>query len=372
MNQSLNILILSAYHADSHEYWARTLMRSLPEYSWTLVTLPPRYFAWRVRGNSLSWAFGEQRAQLDRDFDLIIATSMVDLSALRGFCTKLANVPTLVYFHENQFAYPLSGREVSPVEPQFLSIYTALCADEIVFNSAFNQQTFLEGARHLLKKMPDHLPKGLIDRLEQRSSILPVPLDLGTERSFRPKWQQDRPVRLLWNARWEFDKGPDRLLNLLNCLKEQKLEFELALLGPGFRAVPESIAEIERLHKSALVQLGYVDSKAEYNRWLAWTDLVISTALHEFQGLGVLEAVAAGAVPLLPNRQVYSEIFDSDFLYQGDEQDPLREAEAAATKLVELIHGLNTNKLESPNVEHYGCESLIPQYRKLIEQLTSL
>ena len=55
-----------------------------PKHDWTVLSLPARYFSWRIRGNSLSWAFGE-RERLQQPYDLIIATSMVDLTSLRGF-----------------------------------------------------------------------------------------------------------------------------------------------------------------------------------------------------------------------------------------------------------------------------------------------
>ena len=101
----MRILLLSAYDADSHIYWRKGLVAHLPEHQWTVLTLPGRYFSWRMRGNSMSWAFSEYET-LSQPYDLVIATSMTDLSALRGFVPSLANTPTLVYFHENQFAYP--------------------------------------------------------------------------------------------------------------------------------------------------------------------------------------------------------------------------------------------------------------------------
>ena len=102
----MKILLLSAYDADSHRYWRKHLVENFPEHQWTVLSLPGRYFSWRIRGNSLSWAFGEQSEKLKRQYDLVIATSMTDLFSLRGFIPSLGNIPTLVYFHENQFDYP--------------------------------------------------------------------------------------------------------------------------------------------------------------------------------------------------------------------------------------------------------------------------
>ena len=99
----MKILLLSAYDAASHQRWRQELEEFFPEHQWTQLSLPPRYFSWRVRGNSVSWAFS-QRTLLTQAYDLVIVTSMVDLSSLRGFVPELARIPTLVYFHENQFA----------------------------------------------------------------------------------------------------------------------------------------------------------------------------------------------------------------------------------------------------------------------------
>ena len=160
----MKILLLSAYHAQSHQQWCDGLRKQLPQHDWTVLSLPPRHFAWRVRGNSLSWAFSHTQ-QLESQYDLLIATSLVDLSALRGFVPSLTQLPCLVYFHENQFEYPQSGQQTAALEPQIVNLYSALCADRVVFNSAWNRDSFLAGVTTLLEKLPDHVPPGLPQRL---------------------------------------------------------------------------------------------------------------------------------------------------------------------------------------------------------------
>jgi hypothetical protein len=73
------VLLLSAYDAMSHRCWRRGLVKAFPEYEWTVLTLPPRHFSWRIRGNGLTWAFSKRRA-LSRPYDLVITTSMTDLA----------------------------------------------------------------------------------------------------------------------------------------------------------------------------------------------------------------------------------------------------------------------------------------------------
>ncbi|HAZ97825.1 MAG TPA: DUF3524 domain-containing protein, partial [Halomonas sp.] len=43
------------YEAVSHRYWANSLMAEVTDVDWTLLSLPPRHFSWRIRGNPLSW-----------------------------------------------------------------------------------------------------------------------------------------------------------------------------------------------------------------------------------------------------------------------------------------------------------------------------
>ena len=379
----MRILLLSAYDAGSHRRWREGLVASFPEYDWTVLTLPARYFSWRVRGNSLSWAFNEREC-LEAGYDLIVATSMVDLSALKGMVPSLAVIPTLVYFHENQFAYPKSARQHSSVEPQILNLYTALCADKIVFNSAFNRQSFLGGVDALIAKLPDQVPDGIVETLQQMSCVVPVPLEqacyevesLGTEDlGAEDPWaisktlsEEDRPLRLLWAARFEYDKGGDRLLLILRKLKEANVAFELAVLGERFRHSPPEFDQIEQEFAAQLVQFGFEPSTQRFRALLAGADIVLSTAIHEFQGLAVLEAVAAGCVPVLPARLAYEEYYDGQYLYLSSD-DLEAEAVAAKQKIIELWKAIKMGGDHSIRLEQYSWVALKPVYQGLIQSL---
>ena len=131
----MHILLLNAYDTDSHKSWCQGLMNQLSQYKWQCLTLPGRYFSWRIRGNALSFAYGEQANLLKQKYDLIIATSMVDLATLKGLVPHLAQIPSVLYFHENQFAYPKSQAQHASIEPQMVNLYAALSADKVIFNS---------------------------------------------------------------------------------------------------------------------------------------------------------------------------------------------------------------------------------------------
>ncbi len=348
------------------------------------MTLPPRYFSWRVRGNSLTWAF-EQRDILERSYDLVITTSMTDLSALRGFVPNLATIPTLVYFHENQFAYPSSHSAHQSVEPQMLNLYTALCADAIAFNTDFNRQSFLAGVENLLKRLPDQVPKGVVEQLAERASVLPVPLESecftlescgeDERNSMWPRGQnQARPIRLLWAARWEYDKGPGLLLAILHELRHRNIDFQLCLLGQRFRQYPAEFHTIGETFSDQLVQFGHEPDVSRYRKWLSSADVVLSTALHEFQGLAVLEAIAAGCLPVLPNRLSYPEMVSAGFLYDVS-SDNLEDQACAAVDQLMLVMSQPVPEGDAqdcdsrPDVARWGWNRQQDRYRQLLEGL---
>ena len=175
----MKILVLSAYAAQSHVHWQQSLQAMFAQWQWCVLSLPPRHFSWRVRGNALFWSIAE-RDTLEQPYDLVVATSMVDLATLRGLVPALARVPTIVYFHENQFEYPQDQQKHSLLEAQMTSIYSALAADRIVFNSGYNRDSFLAGCSALMRKLPDRVPPGVALMLRERASVLPVPVDCGS------------------------------------------------------------------------------------------------------------------------------------------------------------------------------------------------
>lgn len=307
---TLKVLLLSPYDAVSHRYWRERLLKVLTQRGadTTVVTLPARYFSWRFRGNSLTLSQDERLAQ---SFDLVIATSMTDFATLKGLQPALSDVPGILYFHENQFAYPDNTPE-RQIERQMTSIYSALAADYLVFNTAFNQRTFLEGATRLLAKMPDGVPSGLDAKLAQKSRVISVPIDLGT-----PAAGRATELSIVWNHRWEHDKGLVELKDIVVQLVKQSRPFKFHLIGQQFRKVPKEIAEIKTLLAGHLGHFGFVESRADYLRLLAESHVVVSTARHEFQGIAVLEAMAAGARPVVPDDLAYQELVPAGCRYRS-------------------------------------------------------
>ena len=319
----MKILLLSAYDALSHRYWREGLVEQFPDIEWTVLTLPARYFRYRVRSNPLSWLADSQQT-LQANYDVVIATSMVDIATLRGLVPSLAATPLWLYCHENQFAYPAGAEKNNPVahdlEAKMVFIYNCLAADKISFNSHWNRDSALAGMSELLQRFPEKINPSLLEAIASKSDVLPVPLNTHTDiNSTEPLNSIASPLRLLWNHRWEYDKGPDRLLALVKALEASGLICELNIVGQQFRQLPKAFSLIEIiLEQSSTLQKGrwgYIDSASDYQQLLQQCDVVVSTALHDYQGIAILEAVQAGCVPLLPNQIVYPEIFSNEYLY---------------------------------------------------------
>jgi glycosyltransferase involved in cell wall biosynthesis len=295
---------------------------------------------------------------------------MVDLATLRGLVPGLASVPALLYFHENQFSYPGQRQQHSLLEAQMVSLYAALAANAIAFNSAYNRDTFLAGCQALLTRLPDAVPPGIVDELQRKAQVLPVPL-LPQPRPVTAATRSPcghaspRPLRLLWSARFEHDKGGEGLYLLLGELERAGLDYELALTGQQFRNSPPAFGRIQTQYAHRLACFGYLDSAAEYADLQRGADIVVSTALHEFQGLAVMQAVAAGCVPVVPDRLAYREIYDAAYRYPSLPESPDDEAVGAARLILSMAAGMPA----APDMSAYRLDEVKPLYQTVLGSL---
>ena len=369
-NKRPHLLLLSAYHAPSHKRWARGLIDFLaPHFEITLKTQPPRHFPWRSRGNSLFWAFDDELADLHPD--LIVATSMVDLAGLKGMVPHLATIPTAVYYHENQFAYPTQDDRLN-ANLLVTNLYTALAADQVLFNSPYNRDSMFEKADHFLDRMPDQIPGGVIDELRHHSQVLPVPLENSLFVAPRVRHEPDLPrsPRIVWNHRWEHDKAPDRFFEALFDLHDEGLDFRLVVLGQRFRQAPPIFEEARQRLRDRIDHFGYVEDRETYLNWLRRSDLVVSTALHEFQGLAVQEAVVLGCRPVLPDRLAYPDFFDAPFLYPSHADSAVDDRNALKAHLRPLLQSpQRLHQTPPPDLSHLSWKRLGERYLEELQHL---
>jgi len=249
-------------------------------------------------------------------FDLFFCTDMLNLAEFKGLTAQtLRSLPTVAYFHENQLTYPSRFRQERDLHFGFTNFVTSLAADRVWFNSRFHRDSFMDGLTELLKAMPDYNCLDSLEALRGKSEIRPQGVDPMPTRSGR----RPGPPRLLWAARWEYDKNPELLFAALYRLLELGLDFRVNIVGERFAETPPVFAEARQRLGDRIERWGYLESREDYVRTLLDSDIVLSTASHEFFGVSVLEAAAAGCRPVLPRRLAYPELFGPERIERGDE-----------------------------------------------------
>ena len=114
---------------------------------------------------------------------------------------------------------------------------------------------------------------------------------------------------------------------------------------------------------------GNLAESADLHALMGRADIVLSTALHEFQGLGVMEAVCQGCVPVVPDRLAYREIYPAAFRYTSALEDEAAEARAAAQTIVQMAADLAAGQVRPPGLGEWSVEALRPRYQRVFECL---
>ncbi len=313
----MRFLFMEPFYGGSHRNFASGWVRH-SRHKIELVTLPARFWKWRMRGAALH--FFHEIADITA-FDGIVTSglmSLADLTALYGG----RRPPAVVYFHESQLTYPLAPGERMDLQFGFTDITTALCAERVLFNSQFHRDRFFETLPGFISRMPEFRPRWVIEAIRQKSAVLRPGCDFDNS-GLAPRPRPAGPPLVIWNHRWEFDKNPEAFFAALERLRHQGADFRLAVLGENFQSKPRVFVKAKARFGDRLVQFGYVDSRSEYVAWLKRGCVVVSTAIQENFGIAVVEAVRHGCLPLLPHRLCYPEIIPEAlhdrFLYRDDD-----------------------------------------------------
>ncbi|MDP7033394.1 MAG: DUF3524 domain-containing protein [Planctomycetota bacterium] len=363
----MRILLLEPFASGSHAYFVEVLTREI-QADWTLLTLPGRHWKWRMR-SSAAYFSQKYPSELLKTHDLLLASSFLPLAELLGLVPPLQKIPSLLYFHENQLAYPVRTPESQERDHHFgfTQLVSALAANSCLFNSRFNQDSFLARGKELLSRMPDHPPPNWIDTIRSRSKVIPVPLtlpDLPPTPSKRGEDRSKGPI-ILWNHRWEHDKNPELFFDVLRILAEDSVPFRLAVCGICYRESPAIFEQAKQSFSSRIVHWGSVPDRTAYWKLLQRTHLVVSCARQEFFGLSVLEATHAGAHPVVPDRLVYPEIYPREFRYRS-RAELVETLGRICRKWVDgnTIQARQRQKILAPFLK----ESIIPRFEKHFQE----
>lgn len=315
------ILALEPYYGGSHQAFLEGWQR-YSRHTWTTLTLPAFKWKWRMRQSSLLFAWEvKERLASGQGWDLLLCSDMLNLAEFLGLAPlEVRRIPSIVYFHENQITYPVRVEKDRDYHFGVTNIASAVAAEEVWFNSQFHRDSFLEAIPAFLDKMPDHRPLGAVELIRTKARVRSP----GVEEPTAPPARTDGPLHIVWAARWEYDKNPEGFFDALGLLADRGVEFRLSVLGQRFRESPAVFEEARSRLKEQIVQWGYVEDAEAFGAALAAADVFVSTALHEFFGLAAVEAIAAGAYPLLPDRLAYPELLElceegsrSAYFYDG-------------------------------------------------------
>ena len=362
----MKLLFLEPFFGGSHRDFAKGLVAH-SAHDIDLVTLPARFWKWRMRGAALH--FSEMVRDPDAYSGLITSglMSLSDFRTVAGPCCP----PALVYFHENQITYPVAPGEQRDVHFGFTDITTALAARRILFNSRTHMDDFFAALADFLRQMPEYRPFWVVDAIRAKSAVLYPGCRFANLQAHRPEpsVKTGTPPLIVWNHRWEFDKNPSAFFDALGAVQQEGIDFRLALLGENFQAVPKAFIEARARFGDRIVQYGYVKTKAAYRRWLDTGHIVVSTAIQENFGIAVVEAIRCGCFPLLPNRLSYPEIipekFHSACLYDRQE-DLVRKLIRALTRPRETRPAA---RALSAAMARFSWENLIGRYDRELAKL---
>ncbi|XP_046701838.1 glycosyltransferase-like domain-containing protein 1 isoform X2 [Silurus meridionalis] len=361
----MSVLLVEAFYGGSHKQLMDLLVEAVDDC--VLYTLPAKKWHWRARTAALHFM---QAIQSSQAYRILLTSSVLNLAELVALRPDLGSLKKILYFHENQLIYPVRKNQERDFQYGYNQILSCLVADLVLFNSAFNMESFLSSISSFMKTMPDHRPKGLEQLIRPKCRVLYFPIRFpdvtrflpehkrrlrqtqspcnfssktspeiaaassgepqsgeeqrlecdAEEPEHRPDLGNEGPLHIVWPHRWEHDKDPELFFQTLFKLTERELRFEVSVLGETFTHVPGIFAEAKERLARHIRHWGFMPSKEDYLRTLCQADVVVSTAKHEFFGVAMLEAVHCGCYPLCPKALVYPEIFPGSYLYSTPEQ----------------------------------------------------
>ena len=363
----MKILIVEPFFIGSHKAWAEGY-QSHSEHQVEILSLPGRFWKWRMHGGAVTLA--KRFHKLSFQPDLILATDMLNLPVFLSLVKPAC--PVVVYFHENQFTYPWSPQD-EDVELKrdkhygFINYSTALCADHVFFNSQFHLDSFFTGLEDFLRQFPDYREIQNIEKIQQKSTVLHLGLNLKKFDEYRTDSNDSKPPLILWNHRWEHDKNPEVFFDTLIQLSKKGVDFRLAVLGEEFQKELPCFTNARKQLNQHSVQFGYTESFEEYAQWLWEADFLPVTSNQDFFGASIMEAVYCNTVPLLPCRLTYPELFnqkENPPLFYENEKELLN-------KLEELLHKNSVEKINNlPKIaDQYDWDIQAKIYDKTLYEL---
>jgi glycosyltransferase involved in cell wall biosynthesis len=356
-----NVMVFESYAAGSHGRTIDLLKRHSRHWI-TDVRIHRDHWSWlALAGHHYLVEHARVASQMETP-DLLIFSGAINIGSLVAMLpAAYQRAPRVAYFHESQWSYPSTDRDIRQYLVQHLDAL-AVC-DEVWFNSKFHLDDFASSS--VLSTVDDRLrrlARTLTNRHFAKMRVVYPPVDIGPG-SVTARQRTSSPT-LLWNARWENDKRPDRFIALVRHLATRGLRPSLRILGTAGRPVSEIEQSLSGLSQDIYVA-GHLDSREQYEGALAGHGLFVSTADHEFFGVAAIESVMAGNLPVLPYKLAYPETLPSSWFYRHDDIDDL-----ASTVVTAMSSGRFTMKAHQSDAGRFTASEIVPVWDECIDRVT--
>ncbi len=366
----MRILLVEPWMSGSHAQWAEGYARASTHVV-SIVSLPAGPWRWRLRAGAGPLADKISKWVVTNGSpDLILLSGLVDGAQLLGLARRSLpnNTPVVVYQHESQLVYPVANGQVD-TEAALRNWSTWLAADKVLFNSGFHRTAVESELTIFLEHQPEQDQVALLASVLDKFDVLPVGIDLpplvstvasGGRSSAAPQ----EPPLIVWPHRWEPDKDPDAFVRALAKLDQHQLDFRLVLAGTDSMVPSDARRRIIDRWSDKIVAIGPFP-RATYEELLIRADIVVSCAKHDFFGVGVAEAVAAGSVPVLPDALAYPELIDERW-----HEVCLYQAGSFGSRLVEVVGSVDQYRLAvaglAKSMERFGWSHIARRLDQLL------
>ena len=365
----MKILLIEPYYTGSHRQWADGY-QNYSQHEIKILSMKGQFWKWRMHGGAITLA--KEFNEMDWLPDLILATDMLDLTTFLSLTRERSyNIPTAIYFHENQISYPWSpdDRDIKNKRDThygFINYSSALSADKVFFNSEFHMKSFLDDLHPFLKQFPDHQGLGSIDNIRNKSEVLYLGIDLQRFDEHKFDDTNERPL-ILWNHRWEYDKNPESFFSVLEKVKNSGSDFSLVVLGENFNRSPSVFDQAKEIFKENIKHWGYTESFSEYAEWLWKAHILPVTSDQEFFGASVMEAIYCQVWPILPCRLTYPEIISSN----DHEENFYKDEDELYSKIIWAMDNVTKgNKYNLHGIaKQFDWRNMAPIYDQLLSSI---
>ncbi|XP_065493586.1 tRNA-queuosine alpha-mannosyltransferase isoform X4 [Caloenas nicobarica] len=245
----MSVLLIEAFYGGSHKQLMDLLQEELQD-DCVLCTLPAKKWHWKARTAALYFM---QTVPTSTNYRVLFASSVLNLAELVALRPDLGKLKKVLYFHENQLAYPVQKCQERDFQYGYNQVLSCLVADVVVFNSAFNMESFLTSIGKFMKLIPDHRPKDLEKIIRPKCQVLYFPVRFPDVSRFMPEHKLAHLEKVIGVKRngdaYQLEGLPGRQKSG-DLMKNSNAHGESGLCTPQHEGLPSPLPAPERLNKA--------------------------------------------------------------------------------------------------------------------------